>query len=97
MLYDTLLEYDTFTFCNDVKDEANESVYKYVESYNNLHIDPDNKDYIVFDDDNHYTCKLKQTLEFVIIPLNFNRDRIEVSIGNKKINIICKKSSFSSE
>ena len=93
MLYNTLSQYDLFTFYNNNKNRTGQIIYQYAMSYRYMYIDPNDKNYIVFDDGENCSCKIEQNSQFLVTPINFGRDHIEIFFENEKIDIFCKKKS----
>lgn len=94
MLYDALSEYITFTFYEDIIDASHEIIYQHATSYDSVEIDPNNKEYILFHNKNLCEHRIKNTLDFDVTPLLFERDLICISAADKKINIFCKKNRW---
>ena len=86
MLYEIMAEYEQIILYEEIKTESGKTVYISATIYTSVSLD-DSKDYIVLSNDNEGILKIYRYAQFDVTHLKFNRDKIDISVENKKIKL----------
>lgn len=87
LLYELLCGYEQLILYDEVRDECGTLLYMSATTYTNVLIDDDFNELIALTNDANSVLQIHTSASFTITPLKFNRDKIEICCGSKKIKL----------
>lgn len=87
-----LEQYESFIYCNELKDDNGELIMYIGSSYDTIKIDDATGFIILSNSNNEDICMLNPNLHIISLHhIDNNRDKVVLTDGNFYINIFCKK------
>ena len=85
MLYELMTKYEQIILYEEIRTEHGSLIYMSATTYTNVSLD--DKDCVVLSNDNEDILRLYRYAQFNVTHLKFNRDKIDISIEDKKIKL----------